>query len=130
MMEMNFGAPAVKAGVAAAKAGTPGVGAAKSVNIDLGGAKNVAGAAKAVPAPIPYKWVAGDTLTALAEAFYGDQGLYPILVDANEAKLVLPENLKAGVIISIPRGVDDVTKAKAREKAIQPHYVQWKAAGK
>jgi nucleoid-associated protein YgaU len=125
MFEMNFGSASKSA------ANKPKPASGGLVNIDLGGSKSVITAPKAgTAAPINYAWVSGDSLTALAEAFYGDQNLYPILVDANESKLVSPQNLKPGRALLIPRGVDDVTKAKAREKSNLPHYLPWKKAGK
>lgn len=91
-----------------------------------------------VPAPSPtpdpgapdtYTWTKGDNLSSIAVAYYGEEDLFPILVDANKAKVLSPGGLKPGVVLLVPKGVSEADKAAARGKAVTPEYDPWKKWG-
>lgn len=44
----------------------------------------------------------GDTLRTLARRFYGDEGLWPVLFEANHKRLSAPEDLRIGTEIIVP----------------------------
>ncbi|GEM_PF-1748610 len=89
------------------------------------------------PAPTPtadpntatYTWSRGDNLHSLANAYYGDQDLYPIIVDANKGMLVLPANLVPGAHLKVPRDPTAAEKQAAKENAAKAEYVKWLNAG-
>jgi len=44
----------------------------------------------------------GDTLRTLARQFYGNEGLWPVLFEANRKRLAAPEDLRIGTEIIVP----------------------------
>ncbi|HEX6654806.1 MAG TPA: LysM peptidoglycan-binding domain-containing protein [Candidatus Limnocylindria bacterium] len=44
----------------------------------------------------------GDTLRSLARRFYGDEGLWPVLFEANRKRVAAPEDLRIGTEIVVP----------------------------
>jgi len=62
-------------------------------------------------------------------AFYGEENLFPLLVDANKDKVLSPGDLKPGVELLIPQGVSEAEKVSARLKADSPEYDAWKKWG-
>jgi nucleoid-associated protein YgaU len=53
-------------------------------------------------APSSYVIRPGDTLRSLALRFYGDEGLWQVLLDANRRRLPRPEDLQVGTQIVVP----------------------------
>ena len=79
--------------------------------------------------PETYTWKRGDTLPSVAQALYGDDNLYPLLVDANEAKLVHPANLVPGVVLVVPRpDVDKIDDFHMKVWYQTDPYTWWKNA--
>jgi nucleoid-associated protein YgaU len=59
------------------------------------------------PAPKPagsYTVKKGDTLSALAQRFYGDESRWPEIYAANRDKIADPHWIYPGQVFSIPRG--------------------------
>lgn len=58
------------------------------------------------PDPLdPTQWhevVAGDTLSKIAEKYYGDASLYPQIFEANKDQLDNPDRIKVGQKLRIP----------------------------
>ena len=52
--------------------------------------------------PASYRWKKEDDLASVALKLYGHEDYYPILVDANEDRLIHPANLKPGVRLVVP----------------------------
>lgn len=52
--------------------------------------------------PTRYLWRKDDDMLSVAQKIYGDEDLFPILVDANEKRLIHPANLKPGVVLIVP----------------------------
>ena len=82
------------------------------------------------PAIATYTWTQGDNLHGLDNAYYGDQDLYPIIVDANKGMLVLPANLIPGAHLKVPRNPTATEKQAAKDNAAKDEYVKWLDAGK
>jgi len=66
-----------------------------------------AGTASPVPSPTPpwerrYVVRDGDTLAAIAENVYGDETLWPLILEANEERIPDPEHLRIGLSLLIP----------------------------
>ncbi len=60
---------------------------------------------------------------------YNDPWLWPLIWDANKAKIKDPNKIKEGTVLTIPRGVSDAAKAAARERAKKfPKYIPPKGA--
>lgn len=79
------------------------------------------------PGITTYRWKETDSLPALAQKLYGDEDMYPLIVDANEARLILPDNLVAGKMIKIPRLPSEDKQDSIRDKALNdPHYLWWR----
>lgn len=79
------------------------------------------------PSARTYYWRKGDDLLTVAAALYGDEDLYPLLVDANEDKLILPDNLVPGRELAVPPlpsedRVDEIL-LKSHD---DPHYLWWR----
>jgi hypothetical protein len=56
-----------------------------------------------LPAPArTYTVVAGDSLSKIAKAFYGDVKLYPKIFEANRDQLSDPDKIKPGQVLKIP----------------------------
>ena len=51
-----------------------------------------------------YVVVKGDTLSKIAEQFYGDARLYPKIFEANRDVLSDPNKIKPGQVLKIPQG--------------------------
>ena len=49
-----------------------------------------------------YEVVAGDTLSKIAEKYYGDPNLYPDIFEANRDQLDDPNKIKVGQKLRIP----------------------------
>lgn len=49
-----------------------------------------------------YEVVAGDTLSKIAEKYYGDPSLYPQIFEANRDRLEDPNKIKVGQKLRIP----------------------------
>jgi nucleoid-associated protein YgaU len=49
-----------------------------------------------------YRWQKGDDLPSVAQKLYGDEDMYPLLVDANKKRLILPDNLTPGKVLKVP----------------------------
>jgi nucleoid-associated protein YgaU len=49
-----------------------------------------------------YEVVAGDTLSKIAEKYYGDPSLYPQIFEANRDQLDDPNKIKVGQKLRIP----------------------------
>jgi nucleoid-associated protein YgaU len=63
--------------------------------------------ASPLPTPTPpwerrYVVRDGDTLAAIAEAVYGDETLWPLILEANEERIADPEHLRIGTSLLIP----------------------------
>lgn len=63
--------------------------------------------ASPLPTPTPpwerrYVVRDGDTLAAIAEAVYGDEALWPLILEANEERIADPEHLRIGTSLLIP----------------------------
>jgi|GEM_PF-2684864 hypothetical protein len=80
-----------------------------------------------IKVPSVYKLVAGDQIRALAKRFYGDEAYYPVIVDANAMQLRRPEQLVAGVLLTLPGSMTPGEKADARVKSRQAGYKLWAA---
>lgn len=83
------------------------------------------------PAPAPelpttYTVEKCDDLWAISSKpqIYGDAWLWPLIYDANKAKIADANKLAVGTVLDIPRDVSDADKAAARAKAQKfPKYV-------
>ncbi len=79
--------------------------------------------------PSTYTWKRGDTLPSVSEKIYGDENLYPLLVDANEARLVHPVNLVPGVVLAVPKpDVDKIDDFHMKVWYQTDPYTWWKNA--
>jgi hypothetical protein len=72
-----------------------------------------------------YVWQEGDDMRSVAGKLYGDEDLYPILVDANQNRLIHPVNLVPGVRLVIPPPPADEWLEDFHEKAHQKDYDIW-----
>lgn len=73
-----------------------------------------------------YTWKYRDDFESVAEQLYGDSDLYPLLVDANEENLILPDNVVRGTRLRVPRPPNNDEKLNAiRAKADQSPYTMW-----
>jgi hypothetical protein len=75
------------------------------------------GALSAQTAGSDYTVKAGDTLSGIAQAAYGDMTLWGGVWEANKAKLpsaANPHNLPAGTVLSLPRFDTEAAKTSAR----------------
>jgi hypothetical protein len=80
--------------------------------------------------PTRYLWKKYDTFSSVAEKIYGDEDLFPILVDANEKHLILPANVKPGSVLRIPapptgEWVDFIHQQGWK----RGHYIMWNTVG-
>lgn len=75
-----------------------------------------------------YVWGKNDNLKAAAQNVYGDESLYPLLVDANEGRLILPANLVPGYRLVVPPApVSDEERDAIHEEAWgNNHYILWR----
>jgi nucleoid-associated protein YgaU len=74
-----------------------------------------------------YRWRKGDNLPEVAERLYGDDNLYPLLVDANEKSIIHPSNLVAGKVLRVPPLPADDELGDIRLKASNDgHYIWWR----
>jgi hypothetical protein len=77
--------------------------------------------------PKHYTWKEGDNLPDVADKLYGDEDLYPLLVDANKDRLVHPANLRPGVVLIVPKPqVDQIDKIHEEVWFNKDPYVWWK----
>lgn len=63
--------------------------------------------ASPLPTPTPpwerrYVVRDGDTLAAIAENVYGDESLWPLILEANQERIADPEHLRIGTSLLIP----------------------------
>ena len=76
--------------------------------------------------PSTYIWKSRDTLPLVAEKLYGDEEMFPLLVDANEDRLILPASLVPGAKLIVPRPQEDkVEEIHAKARGADP-YIWWK----
>lgn len=81
---------------------------------------------KARTLPAWYTWKYRDDFASVAEKLYGDPDLYPLLVDANETELILPDNVVRGTRLRVPKPPDTDEKLDAvRQKAERSPYTSW-----
>ncbi len=79
------------------------------------------------PSVSSYRWKESDNLPALAQRLYGDEDMYPLIVDANEERLILPNNLVAGKVLKIPQLPSTDKQDTVRDEALNdPHYIWWR----
>lgn len=79
------------------------------------------------PAVTSYRWRYGDDLPSVAEKLYGDGDLYPLLVDANEERLIHPANLVPGKVLKVPALPSADALSQIRFKADgDSHYIWWR----
>ena len=79
------------------------------------------------PGVTTYRWKEKDNLASLAQRLYGDEDLYPLIVQANEDRLIRPDNLVAGKVLKIPRLPADNLLDGVRDEALNdPHYLWWR----
>ena len=77
--------------------------------------------------PTHYTWKKGDDLPSVADELYGDEDLYPLLVDANMDRLVLPVNLQPGVVLVVPKPkVDEIDEIHMDVWFDKDPYIWWK----
>ncbi len=77
--------------------------------------------------PATYVWRVGDTLTSVAQDLYGDEDLFPLLVDANKDRLVLPVNLQPGVKIIVPKPeISQINAIHEKSWLDEDPYLKWK----
>ncbi len=72
-----------------------------------------------------YRWKSGDDLRSVALKLYGDEDLYPILVDANEKYLILPDNLVSGKVLVVPPLPADDRLDDIRAKSHDDEHYRW-----
>jgi nucleoid-associated protein YgaU len=77
--------------------------------------------------PSSYIWRKHDSLLLVAEKLYGDEQMFPLLVDANEERLIHPASLVPGVKLIVPRPETDKVE-EIRAKAQGDPYIWWKNA--
>lgn len=76
-----------------------------------------------------YVWKDHDDLESVAEKLYGDPALFPLLVDANEEGVILPDNLVRGTRLQVPRPPENDKKLNdIRHKGDQDPYRGWEGA--
>ena len=74
-----------------------------------------------------YTWKFGDDLPSVAQKLYGDEDLYPLLVDANYERLILPANLVPGKILRVPKLPSEDVLSEIRQKASTgERYLFWR----
>jgi hypothetical protein len=79
--------------------------------------------------PSRYIWKANDDLPSVAEFLYHDEDFYPILVDANEKRLVHPSALRPGVSLVVPPPPAGIWVEIIRQRAWElDNYFWWKTA--
>jgi len=68
---------------------------------------------------------AGDTLWKIAERkdVYGSGWLYALIYKANQSKIKDPNNLPAGLVLTVPRDVPDPEVEMAKEEAMTGQYL-------
>lgn len=77
--------------------------------------------------PETYTWKKGDTLPKVADKLYGDEDLYPLLVDAIKDRLIHPANLLAGVVITVPKPeIDKIDEIHLKVWFEKDPYIWWK----
>jgi LysM repeat protein len=77
--------------------------------------------------PSAYTWKKGDTLPSVARELYGDEDLYPLLVDANQKRLSHPVNLVPGVVIKVPKPeIDEIDDIHMEVWFDKDPYIWWK----
>lgn len=77
--------------------------------------------------PKHYTWKKGDNLPEVADKLYGDEDLYPLLVDANLQRLIHPANLKPGVVLIVPKpDVDQIDDVHDKAWYNMDPYIWWK----
>ncbi|HEX3304405.1 MAG TPA: LysM peptidoglycan-binding domain-containing protein, partial [Thermomicrobiales bacterium] len=67
-----------------------------------GGTNITARPSASAQAPRLYVIRPGDTLRTLAQRFYGDQALWPVLFEANRRRLQQAEDIQVGTQIIVP----------------------------
>ncbi len=73
-----------------------------------------------------YNWKKGDTLQKVAKKLYGNEDLYPLLVDANQKHLILPANLVPGTRIKVPKpNSEELDKIQVKGWSFDP-YIFWR----
>jgi hypothetical protein len=76
--------------------------------------------------PRRYVLKVGDDLKSVASKLYGDEDLYPILVDANKKRLIHPANLRPGDTLVVPppptKNWVDFIHERSWDKA---YYIWW-----
>lgn len=75
--------------------------------------------------PKTYRWQVGDSMPSVASKLYDDEDLYPILVDANEERLIHPVNLIPGVILKVPPPPSEEWLDYIHQEAWDKAYYQW-----
>jgi hypothetical protein len=76
-----------------------------------------------------YVWKDRDDLESVAEKLYGDPALFPLLVDANEGDIILPDNLVRGTRLHVPRPPENDKKLDdIRRKSDKDPYRGWEGA--
>ncbi len=75
--------------------------------------------------PKHYVWKEGDDLRSVASKLYNDEDLYPVLVDANQKRLIHPANLVLGVVLDVPAPPADEWVETIHERAWQKDYYIW-----
>jgi len=74
-----------------------------------------------------YTWTVGDDLRKVAAKIYGDEGLYPMLVDANPTLLTDYRNLRPGARLRVPAPPTTQDEVDHLEKAAFENtvYLKW-----
>ena len=79
------------------------------------------------PSVRTYRWRKGDDLLTVAAQVYGDEDLYPLLVDANEDRIILPDNLVPGKTLKVPAlPAEDQMEDLRLKSHDDPHYLWWR----
>ena len=73
-------------------------------------------AAKPAPAPRQHEVRPGETLSHIAQAFFGDPGLWPAIYLANRDRIKDPSRIYPGQKLAIP-AVDEAMRKAARREA-------------
>lgn len=75
--------------------------------------------------PKTYRWKLGDDMRSVASKLYDDEDLYPILVDANEERLIHPANLVVGTVLKVPAPPSDEWLEYIHREAWERSYYKW-----
>jgi LysM repeat protein len=88
---------------AAAEAAAAEAAAAEAAAAEAAAAEAAAAQAASAPQPVTYTVVSGDTLSGIAQRFYGDASAYMRIFEANRDKLNDPNLIHPGQELVIPQ---------------------------